>query len=262
MKKTLHTYSILLSMALCMAMVLTFIASGISFAATASTWTGTVTGTANVRTAPSTSAAHVATYGAGMHVTVYATVRGQVVWGGISNWYRVSSLNTAPRYIYAGLVARANGGGGGGSNPSPASGQGKLILVNRANKVQRLYAYDHGKLVFTTLVTTGSLYLQTPLGTWHVYRKLRNVTFYSPWPKGSPYYYSPEHVNYALDYDGAMFIHDATWRSAFGPGTDRRHRDPKHGWMDGSHGCVNTSLSAAQWLYNWAGIGTTVRVID
>ena len=139
---------------------------------------------------------------------------------------------------------------------------GKLILVNRANNVQELYAYQNGKVVFNTPVTTGELYLQTFLGTWHVYRKLTNLMLYSPWPKGSPYYYPPDHANYALDYDGALFIHDATWRSVFGPGTDRWHYDPKFGWMDGSHGCVNVPLTAMQWLYNWADIGTTVEIID
>lgn len=142
------------------------------------------------------------------------------------------------------------------------SSTSKLIVVNRANSVQRLYAYQGGKLVFTAKVTTGSLYLQTPLGTWHVYRKLHDVWFHSPWPPSSPYYYKPEYVHYALDYDGALFIHDATWRSVYGPYTDRWHHDPKFGWMDGSHGCINTSLTTSKWLYNWASIGTTVRVID
>ncbi len=252
-------YSYLLSMALCMAILLSFVSVTTSFAAPASTWSGITTGTANVRSGPTTGAARVATYGAGTRVTVYATVRGQIVWGGISTWYRISSLSSAPRYIYGPLVAHASSGGG---NPPAPSGQGKVIVVNRANNVQRLYAYQNGKLVFTAPVTTGSLYLQTFLGTWHIYRKLRDVWFHSPWPKGSPYYYAPVFVHYAMDYDGALYLHDATWRGIFGPGTDRPHYDPKLGKTDGSHGCVEMSLSSAQWLYNWAGIGTTVKVID
>ncbi len=261
MRRTLKRHSYLLSMALCLAIVLTFISAATSFAAPASTWVGVTTSTANVRTGPTTGAARVATYGAGTHVTVYASVRGQVVWGGISTWYRISSLSSAPRYIYGALVVHASSGSSGGT-PSAPSGQGKVIVVNRANNVQRLYAYQNGKLVFTAPVTTGSLYLQTFLGTWHIYRKLQNVWFHSPWPKGSPYYYAPVFVHYAMDYDGALFLHDATWRGIFGPGTDRRHYDPKLGWTDGSHGCIEMSLSSAQWLYNWAGIGTTVKVID
>ncbi|HLI69685.1 MAG TPA: L,D-transpeptidase [Ktedonobacteraceae bacterium] len=146
----------------------------------------------------------------------------------------------------------------GGGIPS----QGKVIVVNRATNVQELYAYDNGKLVFTTPVTTGSLYLQTFLGTFQVYQKLRDFTMYSPWPKGSPNYYAPLHVNYGLDYDGDIYIHDAPWRGVFGPGTDRYHNDPKMGWTTGSHGCVEVPTSAGEWLYNWAPIGTIVEVID
>lgn len=257
MKETLKVHPSLLSMALCLAILLSFVLAVPAFAAPASTWSGVTTSAANVRTGPTTGAARVATYGAGTHVTVYATVRGQVVWGGISTWYRISSTSSAPRYIYGPLVAHTSGSG---SAPAP-SGQGKVIVVNRANNVQRLYAYQNGKLVFTAPVTTGSLYLQTFLGTWHIYRKLRDVWFHSPWPKGSPYYYAPVFVHYAMDYDGALFLHDATWRALFGPGTDRPHFDPKLGWTDGSHGCIEMSLSNAQRLYNWAGIGTTVKVI-
>lgn len=173
----------------------------------------------------------------------------------------VSQTPTLPSGV-ASVVAQLN-------KPNTSSGaqptippQGKAIIINRADNVQELYAYENGKLVFSTPVTTGSLYLQTFLGTFHVTNKMRDVNLYSPWPKGSPNYYSPEHANYALDYDGPIYIHDATWRSVFGPGTDRRHYDPVFGWMDGSHGCVNTPLSAAEWLYNWAPVGTLVEVVD
>jgi len=258
MHKTLRDSFSLLSMAFCLAILLTFVGAIPAFAAPESTWSGVTTGTANVRSGPTTGATRVAIYAAGTHVTVYASVHGQTVWGesqpGIVSPARIS----APRYIYGPLVAHT---GGSGSPPAP-SGQGKVIVVNRANNVQRLYAYQNGKLVLTAPVTTGSLHLQTFLGTWHIYRKLRDVWFHSPWPQGSPYYFAPVFVHYAMDYDGALFLHDATWRGLFGPGTDRPHLDPKLGWTDGSHGCIEMSLSNAQWLYTWAGVGTTVTVID
>lgn len=256
-KKTLRGYSAPFCLALCLATLLSFIWAAPSFAAPISTWSGVTTGTANVRTAPETGATSVATYQAGIPVTIYTTVRGQVVWGGISAWYRISSFSSAPRYIYGPLVTQTSGG-----NSLVPSGQGKIIVVNRADDVQQLYAYQDGQLIFTTPVTTGSLSLQTFVGTWHIYRKLHDVWFHSPWPKGSPNYYEPVFVHYALDYDGALFLHDATWRGLFGAGTDRRHYDPELGWADGSRGCVEMSLSAAQWLYEWADIGTTVRVIE
>ena len=263
MRSHLKKVSLLVSMALFLALTLSLLTAVTSFAAPASSsWAGITTGTANVRSGPTTGAKLVGSYASGTHVTVYASVAGQIVWGGISTWYRVSSSSSSPRYIYGGLVAHVSSGGTGGGSAPPVSGQGKVIVVNRATSVQKLYAYQNGKLVFTALVTTGSLYLQTPLGTWHVYRKLHDVMFTSMWPKGSPYYFAPEYVHYALEYSGPLYIHDATWRSVYGPGTDRPHHDPKQGNSDGSHGCVNTSLDTSKWLYNWAGIGTTVPVID
>lgn len=258
MRSQLRKISLLTSMALSVALILTVLSAATAFAAPASSsWAGITTGTANVRSAPTTHSKALGSYASGSRVTVYASVKGQVVWSGISTWYRVSASGNSPRYVYGGLVKHAS------STSAPTvSGQGKVIVVNRANNVQKLYAYQNGKLVFSAPVTTGSLYLQTPLGTWHVYKKLHDVMFTSMWPKGSPYYYAPEYVHYALEYDGPLYIHDATWRGVYGPGTDRPHQDPKSGKSDGSHGCVNTSLTTSQWLYNWAGIGTTVKVID
>jgi lipoprotein-anchoring transpeptidase ErfK/SrfK len=218
---------------------------------------GVTTSTANVRAGTTTGAHIVAVYGANTRVTVYSTVSGQVVWGGISAWYRVSPLTSAPRYIYGGLLSRVSSPGG---SPAP-SGQGHVIVVSLSKQI--LHAYLNGRLVYTTLVTTGMPQLRTPMGTWHVYGKVTNVTFHSPWAKGSPYWYAPEFVHYVIEYDSPyIYLHDATWRSAFGPGTEYPHKDPKFGEETGSHGCVNLPLNAAAWLYNWAPIGTTVQIVN
>jgi lipoprotein-anchoring transpeptidase ErfK/SrfK len=217
-------------------------------------WPGITTSAANVRAGTNTGAPIVAVYAANTRVTVYATVSGQIVWSGISAWYRVSPLNNAPRYIYGGLVNRVS------NVPPQPSAQGHLIVVSISKQI--LHAYLNGHLVFTTLVTTGMPQLYTPKGTWHIYAKVTNVVFISPWSKGSPYYYAPEHVNYVMKYDGLIYLHDATWRSVFGPGTNYPHKDPKFGLMTGTHGCVNMPLNAAAWLYRWSTIGTTVQVVN
>ena len=49
----------------------------------ASTWTGKTTYWSNVRTGPATGYSIVTVYAPNTVVTVYATVTGQVVWGGI-----------------------------------------------------------------------------------------------------------------------------------------------------------------------------------
>ena len=224
--------------------------------ASAPTWVGVTTGSANIRNGTNTNASIVAFYGANTHLTVYATVNGQIVWGGISAWYRISPLNGAPRYIYGGLLRRVSSS----TPPPPPVAQGHLIVVSTSKQI--LHAYLNGRLVYTTVVTTGKPGLSTPTGTWHVYGKVTNVVFHSPWPPGSPYYYKPVFVHYVLQYDAPyLYIHDAMWRSQFGPGTNYPHRDPKFGPMTGSHGCIEVPFNAVAWLYNWAPIGTTVQVV-
>lgn len=259
MGKNLKKSYILIPMILSLLAV--FVYSAISVTntyATSSSWSGITTSSANVRTGTNTRASVVATYGSKTHITVYQTVAGQVIWSRISAWYRVSPLGSAPRYIYGGLVNRVNGGGNKVSAPPPTTQRNYSITISLSK--QSLSAYLNGRQVYASPVTTGMPGLETPTGTWHVYRKLTNIQFISPWAKGSPYYYAPEHVNYALDYSGMLFMHDATWRSAFGPGTQYPHKDPKFGNMTGSHGCINLPLNAAAWLYNWAPLGTTVTV--
>jgi lipoprotein-anchoring transpeptidase ErfK/SrfK len=144
--------------------------------------------------------------------------------------------------------------------PTSVSRHGQVILVSTTK--QWLWAYQDGKLVYATPVTTGMPYLRTPRGTYSVMLKESDVTFYSPWPVGSPFYYSPEHIDYALRFrNGGFYIHNAAWRDAFGPGTQDPHTDPNGKHETGSHGCVNVATSAARWLYNWAHIGATVTIV-
>src|SRR6266480_2819289 len=221
-----------------------------------STWTGTTTYWANVRTGPSTSNSIVTAYAPGTNITVYATVSGQVVWGGISNWYRISSLSSSPRYIYSGLVSATTSTSGGSHSPTAA---GKEIIVSLSR--QWVWAYQNGVQVFNSPAMTGRPTLATPTGTYHVFLKLHPTTFTSPWPPGSPYWYPPTYINYALGWRaGGFFLHDSWWHSVYGPGTNGWHYDPKFGWQWGTHGCIAMPLSAAAWLYNWAPIGTLVQV--
>jgi hypothetical protein len=119
-------------------------------------------------------------------VTIYATASGQIVWDGISTWYRVSPLNSNPLYIYGGLIATTNGNINT-VNISAPSGDGKIIVVSISQ--QELDAYDNGKLFVSTPVTTGQSQLPTPTGTYHFFARYSPYTFVSPWPVGSPFYY-------------------------------------------------------------------------
>jgi lipoprotein-anchoring transpeptidase ErfK/SrfK len=139
------------------------------------------------------------------------------------------------------------------------SGVGKEILVNLTK--QHLYAYQDGQVQFDFDIASGRPELPTPVGRWHVIYKATNFTFYSPWPPGSPFYYYPTHINYALNFhDGGYYLHDAWWRHSFGPGSNVYHQNPDGTWETGSHGCVGMAIANAAKLYTWAPVGTTVLI--
>jgi lipoprotein-anchoring transpeptidase ErfK/SrfK len=126
---------------------------------------------------------------------------------------------------------------------------------------QRMTAYDGNHVVLTSLVTTGNRALPTPAGTYHIMARFHPFTFISPWKKGSPFYYPPSKVQWALLFrEGGYFLHDAPWRSAFGPGTNSQLGTPGQNYT-GTHGCVNVPTSTMQTLYSWARIGTVVQVV-
>lgn len=248
----------LLALLFAFAIALNPISAGTSHAA--STWTGVTTDWSNVRAGPGTGYGIVTVYAPNTAVTVYATVSGQIVWGGISNWYRISNFSSAARYIYGGLIAQSNPTTGGQPGPTPQpSPQGKEIVVSLSH--QWMWAYENGRLLYNSAVMTGRPALATPTGTYHVFLKLHPTWFTSSWPPGSPYWYPPTFINYALEWRaGGFFLHDSWWHTVYGPGTNGWHYDPKYGWQWGTHGCVAMPLSAAAWLYNWAPIGTTVQI--
>jgi lipoprotein-anchoring transpeptidase ErfK/SrfK len=154
------------------------------------------------------------------------------------------------------------------------SGVGKEILVNLTK--QHLYAYQDGQVQFEFNIASGRPELPTPVGRWTVLFKKTNFVFTSPWPPGSPFYYYPTHINYALNFhDGGFYLHDAWWRCLYGPGANLPHQvsctdegdpaagrppEPVNGWEYGSHGCVGMTTTNAAKLYAWAPVGTTVLI--
>ena len=77
--------------------------------------------------------------------------------------------------------------------------------------------------------------------------------FTSTEPPGSPYWYPPTPIHYAILYhsDG-YFVHDAWWRVNFGPGSQFPHYDTGGDESfagNGSHGCINMPENDAAWVY-------------
>jgi len=128
-------------------------------------------------------------------------------------------------------------------------GAGKVIVISLDN--QNLTAYEDGRVFLTSLVTTGRPALPTPTGTTAVTGKSHPWHMTSDWPQSSPFWYPPSDVNYVLWFRCCGYgMHDAPWRSTYGPGTQEH----------GSHGCVNVPAGKMEPLFNWADVGTRVIV--
>ena len=133
----------------------------------------------------------------------------------------------------------------------------KAITISLSEQVIR--AYEHGQQVFWSYTTTGRPGLETDPGSFKVYWKVSPWTMHSPWPKGSPFWYPDSKVQMVMWFNGGDGIHDASWRSRYGPGTNGPHYDPT-GEDTGTHGCVNVPFSNMVWLWNWTPTGTPVIV--
>ncbi len=138
----------------------------------------------------------------------------------------------------------------------PEPGHHIVVSLSR----QALYAYNGSKLVWQSLVTTGNPALPTPTGHFTIFAKFHPFEFVSPWPPSSPYYYPPSWVSYAMEFQNqGYFIHDAPWRTHFGPGSNGPGKPGTN--YGGTHGCVNTPLKTAHFLFSWAPIGTPVDIV-
>jgi hypothetical protein len=135
---------------------------------------------------------------------------------------------------------------------------GKRIIVSLGQ--QTLYAYDGTKLELRTYVTTGNPSLPTPVGSFTILAKYSPFEFISPWPPGSPYWYPPSWTSYAMLFQSeGYFLHDAPWRSAFGPGTNGPGQPGSN--YGGTHGCVNIPPGPMLFLWNFSPIGTPVDIV-
>jgi lipoprotein-anchoring transpeptidase ErfK/SrfK len=130
------------------------------------------------------------------------------------------------------------------ARPAPrADVGGKSIVVNLS--AQWLYAYVNGEQVFDAPIATGRDGMETPAGNFGVYAKIkvqtmRGVTDGEGWVVPN--------VPNVMYINGDVAIHGTYWHNLFGSGVRI------------SHGCINLPLDAAAWLYDWAPIGTPVRV--
>jgi lipoprotein-anchoring transpeptidase ErfK/SrfK len=130
------------------------------------------------------------------------------------------------------------------SQVTPLASLGKVLDVNVTTK--RMYAYSNGQLANTFLVTAGAPATPTPIGEFHIWEKMTVQNMSGLNPDGSKYFQpSVPWINY-FDHSGDA-VHGNYWRPA-----------SYFGSINSSHGCVGVQVPEAEWIYNWAPIGTTV----
>lgn len=143
------------------------------------------------------------------------------------------SCTTEPVYRYTGVCRDTDDIGG--------------TYVEVSISEQTMWCYEDGELAVTASVVTGLASdsdRATPSGgVWAIDAKMTDYYLV-----GQGY---NSYVNYWMPFNGNVGIHDASWRSSFGGSIYK---------TNGSHGCVNTTYSAAQAIYAIVEIGTPVIV--
>jgi len=122
------------------------------------------------------------------------------------------------------------------SSPSEV-GQGRWIDVDLTH--QLLTAYEGSAPVRNVAVSTGLAGTPTPVGQFRIWVKFRYDDMEGPG------YYLPN-VPYTMYFHEGYGLHGTYWHNNFG--------HPM------SHGCVNLPTSEAEWVFNWAEVGTLVNV--
>ena len=139
---------------------------------------------------------------------------------------------------------------------------GTVLLVSEVEQAMRVY--KDGKLINAFYVTTGRLERPALPGYWTVQDRKSPDQFTSSDPPGSPYWYPPTPIHYAILYHwGGFFVHDSWWRADYGPGTQFPHYDSGGDESfagNGSHGCINMQEQQAGWVYAHTDWNTQIMV--
>jgi lipoprotein-anchoring transpeptidase ErfK/SrfK len=106
---------------------------------------------------------------------------------------------------------------------------------------QRLVAWEGNKPVYAIIVSTGTDTYPTRPGIFAIQTKHEVARM-----QGADY--DIPDVPFTMYYDNSYAIHGAYWNRRFGTPV--------------SHGCVNVAVNHAEWLFNWAAVGTPVIVHD
>ncbi|MBN1202885.1 MAG: L,D-transpeptidase [Anaerolineae bacterium] len=119
----------------------------------------------------------------------------------------------------------------------PVQAKGRWFGVDLYEQV--LIAYEGDDPVFATLISSGLPEWATNEGLFTVWS--RQVNGHMSGAEGQSDFYFLENVPYVMYYDQAISLHGTYWHDGFG----YRH----------SHGCVNMTITDAQWAFQWSADG-------
>lgn len=123
----------------------------------------------------------------------------------------------------------------------PKIKDGKYIDISISNQVMTLF--ENGIKDNGFLISSGTYGMPTPLGTFSVRNKRKNVwSSYGLW------------MPYCMNFYGGYFIHELPyWPNGYREGTN-------HLGMRVSHGCIRLGIGPAKYVYNWSEIGTPIYI--
>ena len=106
-------------------------------------------------------------------------------------------------------------------------------------KKQRLIAWEGKTPVHAVIISTGKKSTPTLPGIFKIQTKIPKQRM-----RGDGY--DVPDVPFVMFYEGNYAIHGAYWHRQFGTPV--------------SHGCVNVAVDHAEWLFEWASVGTPVVI--
>jgi hypothetical protein len=121
----------------------------------------------------------------------------------------------------------------------------KLIVASTTAK--KMWLFQNGKQIKSYLTSDGKPTTPTPTGEFHIYAKFASQDMRGLNTDGTEYF--QPHVYWVNYFSGGNAIHGVYW-----------HDLSWFGAINSSHGCIGIPDDQAQWVYNWAPIGTTVVV--
>ena len=124
-------------------------------------------------------------------------------------------------------------------DPAPVWDIDEARWIDVDLSAQTLTAYERENPVQQYLVSTGLPQTPTPVGQYRIWIKLKTDDM------AGPGYYI-EDVPWVMYFYQGYGLHGVTWHGNFG--------------QPMSHGCVNQPTEMAEWLFNFASVGTLVNI--